>query len=122
MILQLIVYGLIVFGSTQIIAEAMIFKPIRDLFKDSQFSIIRFIGKGISCFLCVSVWMSAFISLCIYSPTSNIFPNLSDSTNNILILFINIDVTQFKILFTDAMLGSAIAWFLYCFEIYLTKK
>lgn len=123
LLVKLFVYGLLVFGMSQIISEATIFKPVRDSFKGSKYGFIKWIGHGISCFLCISVWISILSGWYVFSPSLNIFPQLiTPSIFEIPFTELEFTYTKAKVLFIDGMIGSALAWFYYCFEVFLTRK
>lgn len=89
-----------IYGITQIIVDASIFEPIRNFFL-SRTGVLNWLGSLVDCFLCSSVWVSAFVSLTLYSPTLHVFGECH-------YLFMNI--------FFDAMIGSALAWFMRIWE------
>lgn len=75
------------YGLTVIIVESDIVEPIRNIL-----SPIPLLGKLVSCFMCTSVWVSAFVSFALYSITGELF--LIGSTS----------------IFWDAMVMSPILW------------
>ena len=95
--MKIIFWIFAIYGVTQILVEGRVFKFARDIWKD-----IPFIYKFITCFLCVSVWVSAVASWLFYSPY--------------LAIFNDYEMRTVDRLFWDAMFGSAIVWFLHVIE------
>lgn len=87
-----------IYGLTQILVESYICKAFRDIWID-----IPIIYRFITCFLCVSVWVSVGASWVFYSPYLDIFDA-------------NYGMITSQTLFYDAMFGSAIVWFLHVIE------
>lgn len=118
-IVQLVVFGLIVYGMSQIISEASIMKPVRNFFSESDNRFMSWVGTGISCFLCISVWVSFLISWHVFSPSLVVYPYIK-APAIFSIGEIEIVYTKAKILFIDGMIGSAIAWLYRSVEEFLT--
>jgi hypothetical protein len=85
------VWLMVVYGITQIVADAGITRPLKD--RMLTLPVLSFVARMMDCFLCASVWVSFFVSLSVWSPTATVFE--SDA--------------QF---FLDGMFGSACLWFL----------
>jgi hypothetical protein len=84
------------YGITQIITDSSIFRPIRKLLRNTVLS------ELVTCFLCSSVWVMGGLSAFLYSPSAEIFQ------------FNNYHIAVY--IFTDAMMGSAILWFMRLIE------
>jgi hypothetical protein len=99
-ILKLAIWSIAIYGITQIITEATIFKWLRDYFTQSKNKISLFFGKLITCFLCASVWISFILSGWVFSPSTELWTDLSIVES----------------IFIDGMIGSTIVWFLHLYE------
>lgn len=99
-LLMLLLWLASIYGITQIIVDASIFEPVRNFFL-SRKGFLNWFGSLVDCFLCTSVWVSAFASLTLYSPTIHVFGECE-------YLFMNV--------FFDAMIGSALVWFMRIWE------
>jgi hypothetical protein len=87
---------LIGYGMTETITNSSLFAPVRKAIR------IRFLSRLITCFFCTSVWVMGFLSAILYGPSHFIF----EYTGHHPAIFI----------FTDAMLGSTLLYFLLLIE------
>ena len=97
-IVSTIVWVLIIYGFSSILVEAQITQFLRKL-------IDRLVGEKyniFNCILCTSVWVTILVTCFIYSPTMNLWTQLSYKTLHII--------------FCDVMLGSSLSYFLFLFE------
>lgn len=105
--LKILIWTLIGYGITQIIADSMIFKPIREAFNtkvkgyrafwqfEEQFD--NFVYTLLKCYICVGFWIGMFFSVVLWSPTMILFSS------------------EYYFIF-DGLLMSCIMWFLKLIE------
>lgn len=99
-VIMILLWIAAIYGITQIITEASIFSTVRNYFA-SRTGFMSHLGTLLNCFLCASVWVSAGVSMVLYSPCTQMYPELN---------------SHIFAIFFDAMIGSAFAWFLYVLE------
>lgn len=109
-IFRTIIWGMISYATSSIIAESSLFKPIRNFFLDLK--ITAWLGRLLSCILCTSVWVSAFFAYNLYSPAFSIWGKRIIGTMELF----GYDVTVAWVLFLDGMLGSCIVWWIHILE------
>lgn len=90
-ILQIIVWLIVAYGTTQIITDSVLFQPLKDFIK--RFRYLGLLSTLLDCFLCASVWVCFLTSVFIWSPTQIFLP------------------VQHQF-FIDGMFGSCVLWFL----------
>lgn len=105
--MEIIYWILIVYGTTQIIAESYAFKWFRDIWEFSVYT--KVFSILFRCVLCTSTWISFIYSKLVFSPFEYIY------NYKLIMNGINISI------FLDGMFGSAIVWLIYCIENRLTK-
>lgn len=136
-ILKFIFWLMFGYGVTQIIVDATIFEPVREwTLKHSNF-----FGKMIHCRLCTSVWICAFLSILVWSPSlklfiieivdinklktlelqTNIYTSDWDHFISIVAYKSYIYYCYIKSMIMDTMIGSSFIWFLYVIEMRLSK-
>lgn len=105
--LKILIWALIGYGITQIIADSMIFKPIRESFNtkvkgyrafwtfEKQFDNVVYML--LKCYICVGFWIGLLLAVFLWSPSLFFFGN------------------KFYFIF-DGLLMSCIVWFLKIIE------
>jgi len=101
MILKLVFWIIAIYGTTQIIVESTLFKPMRNMFDNIYSKPIYIL---LTCMMCSSAWISFTYSICLWSPSDHIFQEQS--------LIRYYDLT----FFIDGMFGSCCVWFIHLFE------
>lgn len=89
-IANLIIWILAVYGTTNIIVFSTLFKPIRDYLRN-----FKFIGKVVTCILCMGFWVGVFWGTMYWSPGISI-----NNQNYLYPLF-------------DGCIGSSACWLIY---------
>lgn len=90
MMTNLFLFAFIAYGMSTIIVYGSILKPFRDFLNKYNPS---FFGELVGCMLCTSTWVGFFLSLCMFSPTGDIY-NMPLPFN----------------IFFDGMFGAGIVW------------
>lgn len=98
----MIYYILFLYGVTVIIVKSLLFKPVREFFKDKIF----FLYKLLNCMLCVPFWVSLLTLFFIYNNINQFF--LSDNK------FINFIMFGF--------FSSGVTWLIYMLQLFLTNN
>jgi len=98
--IYLIIYAVIAYAITVIVTESYIFSWLRSLL-----SKIKILGIFITCQVCISVWVGAFLSHFWFSPLQ----------------YIQAPMFQFPLLM-DSLLTTGLVLFLYYIETFLTSK
>jgi hypothetical protein len=95
-ITSILIWVIAVFGTAFIIVFSTIMRPFREKVKDT-----KFIGKLVTCILCVSWWIGAFYSVIYWSPSQFILLREQGFPHN----FVNTII--------DAFFGAASSWLIY---------
>lgn len=129
-VFKFVIWLFVIYGINQIITEASIFSYFRKHVRN------KFIKEIVNCILCNSVWVSFFVSYCLWSPIGSIFKTelfYSDISGvaicfakafpeiqNFIISSLNF-ILKIISMFFDGMMGSACVWFLHIIERKLSK-
>ena len=120
MVFKLIVWACIGYGITQIITESTLLAPLRTSLKQGKR--MRWLGELLSCILCISVWVSAILSIFVVSPSMDTWQYLNEPVYiSIPFTDVLVNLATFRGAFLDAMLGSTIIWFVHLLEGKLMK-
>jgi len=103
-LLVLLLWSIVIWSTTQILIEVN-FPPIERLRKWLAMHQYVTLYKLLDCFICTSVWVSAFWSITLWSPIS-----------------VLLDAPIYLIVLADAMIGRSFAWFIHLIEGILESK
>lgn len=124
-ITKLLFWVILVYGTTQLIVESVIFRPIRDRLKSRS----KFWDGLLACMLCTGTWVSGIASMLIWSPSSIVFSSdimpgtfgiVNDGSfwgyvaTGLVQLF---GIGRFIIFaLMDAIIGGSLIWFLHLID------
>ena len=118
MILKLVIWSILCYSVTSILAESYIFMSLRTAIGNFNKSA----GIFVRCMLCTGVWVSFLYSLFLWSPTDVIFGN---EYSKMYVNFYNIDMTNIVVTFirtfNDGVFGGAVVYFYHVIENRLRK-
>lgn len=103
-LLVLLLWGIVIWSTTQILVEVK-FPPTEKLRRWLAMRQYLTLYKLLDCFICTSVWIAAFWSIALWSPTSAL-----------------LEAPIYITILADAMIGRSIAWFIHLFEGVLESK
>ncbi len=101
MILQTIFWIVILYGTTQICVESVLFGKFREMFNNIYTKPIYIL---LTCMMCSSTWIGFIYSIYFWSPTIHVM--------NLHIIVRGFDTTWFL----DGMFGSCCVWFIHIVE------
>ena len=136
-IVQFLVWGVVVFGITQILVEGTVMNGFRKWVSTRS----AFGGRLLSCMLCTGVWVGFILSLLFWSPTGDLFTeqvinfrrmtelqlhiNMSrDIIDNLLsrfIFLIEFTIDKFSFGLLDAMIAGVFSWWMHLIERVMIK-
>lgn len=123
-ILKAVWWLLVSYGTTQILVESYLFMGFRESIRRRS----QFFGELISCMLCSGTWVSALLSILIWSPsramfTMDVLPVHYTTLDGGVLhyvasgLFNIIEILRTGVFaYMDAMLGSTVIWFIHLID------